>query len=183
MPDWSVTKVTAARHVLEAMINDEGDVDFARIIPMEAEWPWDSFSGRAEELAKAVISARGEFVGSTDNDSFEQFIQMLRNYRKCGSLHYRDFAISHWGTKWNAADSVVELDAGSVSFATAWYCPLPVLLALSNRFPDEAIDVMSDDEDLEFAPLYQESDEDEGDDDYIEFRILGGRISAVDQDV
>lgn len=60
--------------------------------------------------------------------------------------------IDNWGTKWAAYDSEISEpdDDGMmiVQFDTAWSHPLPVVEALSRKFPDESIDVMYADEDL-----------------------------------
>ncbi|WGT32136.1 hypothetical protein [Pseudomonas atacamensis] len=63
-------------------------------------------------------------------------------------LHSLDFARDVWGTKWNAYDQVIELDAGELSFDTAWSCPIPVLTELSRLHPDDEIVVRYADEDL-----------------------------------
>lgn len=49
--------------------------------------------------------------------------------------------IANWGTKWNACEPEVatELDSLVYSFNTAWSPPLPVLAAISDRFPDRTI--------------------------------------------
>lgn len=79
---------------------------------------------------------------------FEQFIQMLRNKRSSGHFHSLDFARDVWGAKWNAYDKIIDLEAGELSFDTAWSCPLPVLIELSKRHPDEEITIRYADEDL-----------------------------------
>ncbi|MGE8152474.1 hypothetical protein ACQKP5_14630 [Pseudomonas vancouverensis] len=82
------------------------------------------------------------------DEGFEQFVQMLRNKRSCGYFHTMEFARDVWGTKWNAYDQVIDLDAGELSFDTAWSCPMPLLVELSKRHPDAEITVRYADEDL-----------------------------------
>jgi hypothetical protein len=45
-----------------------------------------------------------------------------------------EWCITTWGTKWNAY-SVKQLYDGWC-FQTAWNCPMPILIALSEKFPD-----------------------------------------------
>lgn len=171
MPSWICNKITAPSHVIDAMLDDHGDVDFGRIVPMEAKWTWEEICSSAERLARAVLVMEIEKCDSAipplflwppqtfasqfaafntlNDESFEQFVQMLRNYRTCGSLLPEDFAFQNWGTKWNPVDTEVDLHAGTVSFYTAWFCPIPVLEALSRRFPDDLIDVVFDEPDAE----------------------------------
>jgi hypothetical protein len=59
---------------------------------------------------------------------------------------------ANWGTKWGAYDTevTIEPDVAVVQFDTAWSHPFPVMKVLSQRFPDETLDVMYADEDLGF---------------------------------
>lgn len=146
------------------MLNEKGNVDFNKIITFDGEFSWNGVSRRAETLAEAVTqkalsdhpllraleasNRRDANLKDLDEECFEQFIQMLRNFRKCGFLHRMDFARAQWGTKWNACESVADPEAGTASFETAWSCPRPVLEALSKKFPDDAIEVLFADEDI-----------------------------------
>lgn len=51
-----------------------------------------------------------------------------------------------WGTKWNAYSQTIEED--TLRFDTAWSHPTPVIVALSQNFPEEEIHVQYADEDL-----------------------------------
>jgi hypothetical protein len=145
------------------MLNDEGEVDFNRIIAFDGEWSFDGVYLDAENLAESVcgivddnplIAGLREMNRSRINiktmgeQQFEQFVQMLRNFRKCDVFHNMDFARKHWGTKWNAYDQTVDASAGTAEFDTAWSCPEPVFVALSKKFPDDAIEITYADEDI-----------------------------------
>jgi hypothetical protein len=164
MPNWVTNKVKAPSHVINAMVNDVGEIDFNRIIPFEGEWAFDGVFMDAEELAEIVTGQpldsnpligvlqaanreRADIKKLSDT-SFEQFVQMLRNFRKCGLLHQMDFARKEWGTKWNACDQTVDAEAGTAQFDTAWSCPEAVLKALSKKFPADVIEVVFADEDI-----------------------------------
>ena len=67
------------------------------------------------------------------------------------SACWYNWNVANWGTKWGAYDASVEIAPGDLAvlrFDTAWSHPLPVVAALSRRFPEERIDVMYADEDL-----------------------------------
>ena len=164
MPNHVTNKVTAARPVLESMLNEQGLVDFNRILPFKGEFPWNGVSGAAETAAEATLKAplhentliaslqqdnreRVDILGLDDGD-FEQFVQMLRNKRLCGFLHDMDFNREAWGTKWNAYEQIVDLEEGYLLFDTAWSCPQPLLTALSKLHPTEEIHVVFADEDI-----------------------------------
>lgn len=164
MPNHVTNKVNAPADVLKSMINESGKIDFNTILPFRGEFPWDGISAHAETAAEAItaqpINDHPLIAGlqrrnradtnvlQLSEECFEQFIQMLRNKRSCGHFHSLDFARDAWGTKWNAYDQVIDLDAGELSFDTAWSCPIPVLKELSRRHPEEEIAVRYADEDL-----------------------------------
>ncbi|MBS4090401.1 hypothetical protein [Pseudomonas rustica] len=164
MPNHVTNKVRAPAHVLKSLINESGKIDFNTVLPFRGAFPWDCISGQAEIAAEAITAqplhdhpliAGLERRNRTDanvlqlsEECFEQFIQMLRNKRASGHFHSLDFAREVWGTKWNAYDQVIDLDAGELSFDTAWSCPLPVLTQLSRLHPDDEIIVRYADEDI-----------------------------------
>lgn len=166
MPNWVTNKVQAASHVILAMLNTDGLVDFTMAAPFPGPCgaDWNGISMDAEMAAEVVCqiplsdhpvvaSLQAHNRASIDvkkmgEESFEQFIGMVRNYRACGYLHPMDFARQVWGTKWNACRPTAEPDEGRCQFETAWSCPAGVLEKISERFPDDQITVTYADEDF-----------------------------------
>ena len=54
MPNWVTNKVSAPRHVIEAMLNEAGQVDFARAMPCPCPHGagWDGIFCDAETAAR-----------------------------------------------------------------------------------------------------------------------------------
>jgi len=166
MPNWVTNKITAPEHVIRAMLNAEGDVDFETAAPFPGPCgsDWNGISCAAEEAAEIICGVpvnehpliaalqagnRKSFdIKKLDDNSFEQFIGMVRNWRACGYLHSMDFNRKVWGTKWNACEPEADPVAGTCQFETAWSCPTGVLVKVSERFPDDAITVTYADEDI-----------------------------------
>ena len=164
MPNWVTNKVQAPSHVIRAMLNAEGRVDFNTAAPFEGPNNWDGICMDAEmvaEMACGIQVATHPLIGALQasnreqcalrkmsEDSFKQMLGMLENYRACGYLHSMSFAHDVWGTKWNACEPKAEPDEGRCQFDTAWYCPMGVLVKMSERFPDDAITVTYADEDI-----------------------------------
>lgn len=112
MPNHITNKVSAPAHVLTSLINEDGRLDFGKIIKFEGEFPWDGVCGAAETAAEAAInlplsnnpmlagmqrhSRETYSVTKLSDESFEQFVQMLRNHRKTGYMHCMDFARHAW---------------------------------------------------------------------------------------
>lgn len=166
MPNWITNKITAPKHVIAGILNDKGDVDFNTMAPFPGPrgTGWDLISCNAEEAAEIVCripvsmhpllaslqtANRNNFdIKKLEDSDFAQFVSMLENYRACGYLHPMDFACKAWGAKWNACDSTADIEQGTAQFETPWSCPMPVLVELSKRFPDDEISVVYADEDI-----------------------------------
>ena len=84
-----------------------------------------------------------DMLKSKDNDfDFNNIVPMPKNiYRgslgtvedeKYGKNNWYHWRIDNWGTKWNAVDTRVELNDGSLyyTFDTAWDCPREIVNAL-----------------------------------------------------
>ncbi len=166
MPNHVTNKVQAQSHVIRAMLNESGEVDFTTAAPFPGPCgsEWAGICMAAEEAAEIVCgipvngnpliamletSNREQFdIKKLSDESFEQFIGMVRNWRACGYLHPMDFASKVWGTKWNAYQQTANPEAGTCQFDTAWSCPMGVLVKVSERSPDDAINVTYADEDI-----------------------------------
>jgi len=165
MPNWVTTHVSAPKHVIDSMINEEGRVDFRLVLPISLPHAgWHYVIGDAETAAERVLNtelSNDPMIGALEaanrarvdvsklsDESFSQFTGMLENYRATGYLHEMDFARKEWGTKWNASDTQANPEDGKVTFDTAWACPTPVLKSLSKKFPTEEIKVRFADEDI-----------------------------------
>lgn len=163
MPNWVTNKIQAPEHVIRAMLNADGRIDFNTMAPFAGPNNWDGICCDAEQAAEiacgipvnghpliASIETRnraGNDIRKLRDESFRQFIGMLENYRACGYLHNMAFARDVWGTKWNAYEPDASPEQGVAQFDTAWSCPDGVLIKLSERFPDDLIRVTYADED------------------------------------
>lgn len=164
MPNWVTNKITAPEHVIRAMLNADGEIDFNTAAPFQGPNDWDGIRLDAEGAAEMVCGiplnshpliaaleqdSREKFdIKKLDEEGFRQFVGMLENYRACGYLHSMEFARKVWGTKWNACRPEAFPEEGRCQFDTAWNCPVGVLVKLSERFPDDSITVTYADEDI-----------------------------------
>ena len=113
MPNWVTNKIEAPEHVIRAMLNGEGRVDFNVAAPFPGpHGDWDGIYGDAETAAESVLgvalsnnpllammerSSRERIdIAGMREESFRQFVGMLENYRACGYLHSMDFARKVW---------------------------------------------------------------------------------------
>jgi len=148
MPNWCYNQIEIegpAESIakLEKLITTEqSKFDFNAIIPMPEElrkvksggnkingkqvtrW-WEDEEGNKTEIPEETLNEWQEKYGATD---------------------WYDWACKNWGTKWNNTDNVeVQGDTKegwlSYEFDTAWSPPIPVLSALSEKFPDCRIEI------------------------------------------
>ena len=80
---------------------------------------------------------------------FEKIVPMPDNIF-CGNLgnkerelygenNWYDWSIHNWGTKWNAYSDYFDEDENTMTFDTAWSCPIPVLDALARLCYDHNV--------------------------------------------
>ena len=103
-------------------------------------WHWVVNAGikTVEELVDHVIEG-----GLADLNEGQLALDNIKNY---GCKDWYEWAVKNWGTKWNSSDGFCEND--TLSFQTAWSLPEPVLVKLSEMFPDITIGVVYADEDI-----------------------------------
>lgn len=163
MPNHVTNIIHAPRHVLESLINDDGHVDFNKVVSFQGRFDWNGIRLDAEQAAEAITKAplsENPIIASLErqnrsdvdvlkmnDEGFEQFVRMLRNKRQTGFFHTMDFAREKWGTKWNAYSQKLSIDDGFIQFDTAWSCPVALLEALSVKHPGVDIFVKYADED------------------------------------
>lgn len=90
-------------------------------------------------------------ISSYNEQQFENFIAMIRNKRDYGETSWYGWSVKNWGTKWGAYDyNVTEenISDGIIQFDTAWSTPMPVIVKLSEFYPDDEIEVKYADEDI-----------------------------------
>lgn len=106
------------KEMLDVIKGKDVAIDFEKIIPM----PKSVFRGDINKAAE----------------------------EKYGDNNWYDWSIKNWGTKWNAYDTSLQNDSVLVVlvFNTAWAAPMPVVLALSKKFPDLVFNYSYADEDM-----------------------------------
>ena len=166
------------REMLESIQNDEkgfGTIDFNKIIPMPESMNIEAGSNTYKGLeAYAGFIQIYTLAGTREDadmehipkEAEEAFLRMRKditpaqwelgktayeNQSKYGAPTWYEWAISKWGTKWNAYDCVpcdVADDHTELCFLTAWSAPYPVLRRLSAQYPELSFSHEWADEDI-----------------------------------
>lgn len=123
MPNHITTIIrNPSEAVLAALVNDDHEVDFNKLIPMPA-----------------VLQGTSEGWGPEGKYVNEDAI------KETGYNSWYDWSCDKWGTKWNAYST--SIDSATLRFDTAWALPEPVLAELS-RITGEVIEGEWADEDI-----------------------------------
>lgn len=83
----------------------------------------------------------------TEEELLELGLQYISNKVKYGATTWYDWCCDNWGTKWNAYSNEQE-DEDTISFETARSNPEPVMLKLSEMYPEATIEHWWADEDM-----------------------------------
>lgn len=159
MPNWTSNDVTIvcksaeqAREIAALVMSADNEFDFDRIIPMPETLDIEE-SGKTRLDLAFYCKSKGlqnpsRYSAEVDEDfkpDLENGRIAYENIKKYGAMTWYDWSCRNWGTKWNShgasttfGDDVVGNKVYS-RFDTAWSCPLPVLVRLSEKFPDAEI--------------------------------------------
>ena len=85
--------------------------------------------------------------GKTEEELLELGLQYITNKVRYGATSWYDWCCDNWGTKWNAYSNEQE-DEDTIIFETAWSNPEPVMLKLSEMYPEATIEHWWADEDM-----------------------------------
>lgn len=93
-----------------------------------------------------------------NKDNFQEIINLgkkyLSNYKKYGYCNWYKWCINNWGTKWNVendcnVDYNPETKEYTITFDTAWSCPIHILEKYSELCEDGELNWMYYDEDYD----------------------------------
>jgi len=142
MPNWvtNILTINADEKMVEQILSEvkskESKFDFNLIVPMPSELKGTTAPTR---ILSEEDYAKGNMQGITQamSDELKQ---------KCGYDNWYDWCYTHWGTKWNSDE--VFISDNEITFNTAWSNPLPIIIALSEKYPDVQFDIKFADEDF-----------------------------------
>ena len=107
-----------------------GEFDFNTIEPMPTE-----LNGTR---SPACILTDERYEELDENEKLCSYISETIDkdwLAKYGVNNWYDWAITKWGTKWGAYDTVTDEGSSYITFQTAWSFPEPLMLKLSEQFP------------------------------------------------
>lgn len=158
MPNHVTNKIS--KEVAALLKNDGGDIDFNVITPMPKQLI-DPDPQQMDVRTKAVMGLFSKSNSGLESieidtairlmfeplkaDQVDLLISAIRNIHLYGFTHWYPWANRFWGTKWNAYNHHVYDEFET--FDTAWSCPIPIFIKLSELNPKLTIMVEYADED------------------------------------
>lgn len=152
------------KEIVSLITDDEGLLDFDKIIPCpqiikDAGEPHLGIVTAVKDKYHADVSSNPLIavlelsnraknkLNPKDHDCFEK---CCAAYEATGYAYWYDWNIENWGTKWNAysqPDERTNKDKGEIYFQTAWSAPVPIMVKLTEMFPDVSFSLWYADED------------------------------------
>ena len=135
--------------LLDRMLNYHGLFDFNNFIKM----PEELANSRAASFTKTIDECEDQVIASLmvgDEDRVLLELERKQMINKYGYPSWYEWAIAHWGTKWNAYEQERVAD-DAVLFLTAWDTPRGVWEALAKKFPEAKGNVVFVEEFDQFA--------------------------------
>lgn len=177
MPNWIINKLSfegnknRIEEVMSHISTEDEMIDFNKVIPRPKSL--DITSGSKTDLGLDLIrhlengdssSLLKRYSYFKNNDkSFDVWVNdllkeediektmevgriALENEKIYGHKDWYSWSIDNWGTKWNTSQSYLCND--EIVFETAWSNPFPVILKLSEDFPDLVVKLKFADESI-----------------------------------
>ena len=101
----------------------------------------------AEEIFMRVLERTHSASDSKKDELYKKGETYVSNIRQYGHATWYEWRYENWGTKWNAGSNE-QKDDDTIIFETAWSNPEPVMLKLSEMYPEAAIEHWWADEDM-----------------------------------
>lgn len=101
----------------------------------------------AEEVFMRVLEETHDMPAEEKEQLYEKGQIYVSNIENYGCATWYDWCVNNWGTKWNAY-SCTEESEDEITFETAWSNPEPIMLKLSEMYPEATIEHWWADEDM-----------------------------------
>lgn len=89
-----------------------------------------------KENVERILGVNGQNIKSLE-DIIAYGESLYKNIQEHGNMNWYNWAVKHWGTKWNAYQfGGYEDGSNKITFMTAWSAPRPAMKTFSEKFPD-----------------------------------------------
>lgn len=179
MPNWTSNRIEAPAEVLKKYIREDEYgkecFDFNLVIPIpeiykdpeltegfDTEWCiywYKSKKGTDDSVNpldyESNVAKMLKYCLERSDEYYRRGRKYAEAFEKFGYRTWWGWCIDNWGTKWNASDSVINLDEGWVEFETAWCMPEPIIREIMQDNHECAIRIIWHDEDYNGTHTYE----------------------------
>lgn len=141
MPNWAFNMFVfddenTFEKIVSETINEHGEFDFNKIIPMPESLNLESGTITDEAIFATKFDNEEAYLKALHKDAQESptFAELqhlghtyLSNKEKYGATDWYDWRCDNWGTKWNARETYAECE--KIYFETAWCPPMGIIAA------------------------------------------------------
>lgn len=123
------------------------DVAIEAVLRKMSKRRFGFLSNKYGKMTDDEYERRKKAHGKTDEELAKIGLQYISNKVLYGHTTWYDWSCENWGTKWNSYDNE-QVDADTILFSTAWSNPEPIMLKLSEMYPEATIEHWWADEDM-----------------------------------
>lgn len=123
------------------------DVAIEAVLRKMSKRRFGFLSNKYGKMTDDEYERRKKAHGKTDEELAKIGLQYISNKVLYGHTTWYDWSCENWGTKWNSYDNE-QVDADTILFSTAWSNPKPIMLKLSEMYPEATIEHWWADEDM-----------------------------------
>jgi hypothetical protein len=123
--------------IAQELQTEYGVLDFNQIIPYPSDWAeMDKKAREAEKRLFAMTEQERQAVLAKDPHALD----LPKDGFNSGGY---EWCVKNWGVKWNAGGGILKRSKRSLfyRFETAWAPPLPVVQALSRKYPTARVTI------------------------------------------
>ena len=116
------------------------DVAIEAVLRKMSKRRFGFLSNKYGKMTDDEYERRKKAHGKTDEELAKIGLQYISNKVLYGHTTWYDWSCENWGTKWNSYDNE-QVDADTILFSTAWSNPEPIMLKLSEMYPEAICDI------------------------------------------
>ncbi len=108
----------------------------------------DCFDITAGVTCRVDDAVKAGDISVVEERHLPEYHRGVKSLQLTGYSNKLEWNIANWGCKWSAYEVEINPDTYTIKFLTPWIVPIPIIEALSKRYPDTNLVITHADEDL-----------------------------------
>lgn len=149
MPNWVRNRISIKGENVSDIVmslmtfdndGDELEFDFNKIIHRPEELNIEKSSKQQEGIDYLKGKLNLASLKRRHKEDYKEIIELgqmaLNNLAKYGATDWYEWSLKNWGCKWNASNTYLSQDRKVIEFETPWAPCIPIIVALSKKYPE-----------------------------------------------